>query len=396
MKNATEQDRNPAQNDVEEQQHQEIWSWGAGTDGQLATGRLQDELSPQFLRSLSVVGPPITSLSCGGAHVISVSSGGRVLAWGRGSSGQLGQGEMANSLQPKSVKALEGFFITHVSAGWNHSGFVSDNGIIFTCGDGSFGQLGHGDYKSQCSPLEVSYFRSKHVGQVAFGMRHSLVLLRGNVENRVYGFGSGKRGQLGISNDKVKSSNLPQITMGLTNLKIINISANGDHSAALCDEGNLYTWGRGFGCASDACVPRRLDATFSLNEIALGWNHALLLTREGKLFMLGGNRHGTLGDSQKTSSTNNVSEKSEESIMRIIPDHMDSKVLHIAAGAEHSALITDSGAIMTWGWGEHGQLGLGDTNDQTAPQATFAASMADGRWLKALDATVKTSAGSDC
>lgn len=24
---------------------------------------------------------------------------------------------------------------------------------------------------------------------------------------------------------------------------------------------------------------------------------------------------------------------------------------------------------MTWGWGEHGQLGLGDTNDHTAPQA---------------------------
>lgn len=23
---------------------------------------------------------------------------------------------------------------------------------------------------------------------------------------------------------------------------------------------------------------------------------------------------------------------------------------------------------MTWGWGEHGQLGLGDTKDQTAPQ----------------------------
>lgn len=24
---------------------------------------------------------------------------------------------------------------------------------------------------------------------------------------------------------------------------------------------------------------------------------------------------------------------------------------------------------MTWGWGEHGQLGLGDTNDQTGPRA---------------------------
>ncbi|KAK6160030.1 hypothetical protein DH2020_003411 [Rehmannia glutinosa] len=358
------------QEDDDEEQ-QKIWSWGAGTDGQLATGRLQDEHSPQLLRSLSAFGH-IISLSCGGAHVIAISTGGRVLTWGRGSSGQLGHGEMVNSLQPKIVKALEGFVITHVSAGWNHSGFVSDSGAIFTCGDGSFGQLGHGDFKSQCSPLEVSYFGSKHIDQVACGMRHSLVLLRDNEENQVYGFGSGKRGQLGISTDKVKSTSLPQITMGLTNLKIINISANGDHSAALSADGNLYTWGRGFGRASDACVPRRFEAAFSLNEVALGWNHALLLTREGELFMLGGDRHGVLGDSQKTSLTSDVSGKSKEGIIQIAPDLMDSKVVQIAAGAEHSALVTgkksNNGSIMTWGWGEHGQLGLGDTSDQTAPR----------------------------
>ncbi|KAL3631116.1 hypothetical protein CASFOL_024100 [Castilleja foliolosa] len=363
-----EQEQKTVDENDEDPNH-ETWSWGAGTDGQLATGMLQDEHNPQLLRSVSFVAPPITSLSCGGGHAIAIISGGRVLTWGRGSSGQLGHGEMINSLQPKLVKDFEGLVITYVSAGWNHSGFISDSGAIFTCGDGSFGQLGHGDYKSECSPKEVSYFGSKQVEQVACGMRHSLVLLRGNVENPVYGFGSGKRGQLGVSTDKVKSTSLPQITMGLTNLKIANISSNGDHSAALSDDGSLYTWGRGFGCASDEFVPRRFDAAnFSFNEVALGWNHALLLTSKGELFMLGGNRHGALSDTQKTSPMNNVTGKSEEIIARINPDHMDSKVVQIAAGAEHSALITENGTIMTWGWGEHGQLGLGDTNDQTAPR----------------------------
>lgn len=55
----------------------------------------------------------------------------------------------------------------------------------------------------------------------------------GNVENPVYGFGSGKRGQLGISTDKIKSTSLPQMTMGLENHKITSINANGDHSSAL-------------------------------------------------------------------------------------------------------------------------------------------------------------------
>lgn len=48
-----------------------------------------------------------------------------MVTWGRGSSGQLGHGETVSSSQPNIVKELEGFVITHVSAGWNHSGFVA-------------------------------------------------------------------------------------------------------------------------------------------------------------------------------------------------------------------------------------------------------------------------------
>lgn len=103
---------------------EEIWSWGAGTEGQLGTGKLQDEHKPQLIHSLSSFGP-ISHLSCGGAHVIALTNGGRVLTWGRGTSGQLGHGEMVNCLHPKSVESLEGIFIKHASAGWNHSGFVS-------------------------------------------------------------------------------------------------------------------------------------------------------------------------------------------------------------------------------------------------------------------------------
>ncbi|GMN41766.1 hypothetical protein TIFTF001_010991, partial [Ficus carica] len=138
-----------------------------------------------------------------------------------------------NSPTPKLVTLLESHFITHVSAGWNHSGFVSDKGFLFTCGDGSFGQLGHGDYGSHCSPVKVSYLVGNRVEQIACGMRHSLVLSRGDSGDRVYAFGSGKRGQLGISTDKISTVNLPKVTCGLEGAKIASIAANGDHSAAL-------------------------------------------------------------------------------------------------------------------------------------------------------------------
>lgn len=59
-----------AQRVEDEEEEQQVWSWGAGTDGQLGTGSLRDEILPQPL-SL----PSVSLLSCGGAHVIALSSG---------------------------------------------------------------------------------------------------------------------------------------------------------------------------------------------------------------------------------------------------------------------------------------------------------------------------------
>ena len=47
------------------------------------------------------------------------------MTWGRGTSGQLGHGDMVSIFKPKHVKLLESLVIIHVSAGWSHSGFIS-------------------------------------------------------------------------------------------------------------------------------------------------------------------------------------------------------------------------------------------------------------------------------
>ena len=48
-----------------------------------------------------------------------------MLTWGRGTSGQLGHGDLLSCSLPKPVEFLQDFVVTCVSAGWNHSGFVS-------------------------------------------------------------------------------------------------------------------------------------------------------------------------------------------------------------------------------------------------------------------------------
>ncbi|KAG4403142.1 hypothetical protein AAZX31_01G039700 [Glycine max] len=352
--------------DDKDESEQRVWSWGAGTEGQLGTKILQDEHFPQLLHQPSL--SSISSLACGGAHVIALTSAGKVLSWGRGNSGQLGHGlVVSNSLYPKAVTSLDGYFITHVSAGWGHSGFVSDNGCVFTCGDGSFGQLGHGDHASHCSPVKVSCFVDQHVEQVACGMRHSLVLLKDCTGNQVYGFGSGKRGQLGVSNDRVKSVNVPKVVSGFEGVEIAGIAANGDHSAAVSVDGHVYTWGRGFKGFEDARVPQCLNSSLNFTKVALGWNHALAMSGEGEVCMLGGNHLGVLSDLQNISPAKHLPLDLREVNLEKVPGLDGTKITDIATGAEHSVIVTEHGEIKTWGWGEHGQLGLGDTRDRISP-----------------------------
>ncbi|KAB2084499.1 hypothetical protein ES319_A05G338100v1 [Gossypium barbadense] len=296
-----------------EKVEEQLWSWGAGTDGQLGTLRLQDEHLPQLLNvpSLSSASS-VSMLACGGAHVVGLTSGGKVLTWGRGNSGQLGHGDMDCLLSPKIVMSLESYCITQVSAGWSHSGFVSD-------GSG----------------------------------------------NLLYGFGSGKRGQLGISIDRIKSVNAPEIIRGFDDVQIITITANADHNAALSADGELYTWGRGFGATSDFLSPQQSPSSLKFSKVALGWNHALVLSDNGEVFMLGGCHHGMLSNPEITTLSKHLS---DGAVLERVPGLDGIKVVDIAAGAEHSAIVTEEGVIKIWGWGEHGQLGLGSSRDESSPK----------------------------
>ena len=53
-------------------------------------------------------------------------------------------------------------------------------------------------------------------------------------DNSVYGFGSARRGQVGTcASRNEKSHNVPRLIDGFSDFNIVNIYANGDHSAAL-------------------------------------------------------------------------------------------------------------------------------------------------------------------
>lgn len=87
-----------------------------------------------------------------------------------------------------------------------------------------------------------------------------------------------------------------------------------------------------------------------VRSIALGGVHSTALTRSGEVFSWGYGGFGALGHSVYT----------RELLPRIINGPWNGKISHLATSGAHTAAITNSGELYTWGRDEgDGRLGLG-------------------------------------
>src|SRR5207249_1195198 len=85
----------------------------------------------------------ITAVACGNYFSLFLKNNGTVWACGFNGTGQLGDGTSGNyRTTPVQVSGLTG--IVAVAGGGDHSLFVKNNGMVWACGDNSYGQLGDG------------------------------------------------------------------------------------------------------------------------------------------------------------------------------------------------------------------------------------------------------------
>ena len=93
--------------------------------------------------------------------------------------------------------------------------------------------------------------------------------------------------------------------------------------------------------------------------MAAGMNHTLILTHQGQVLSCGDDYYGQLGRS--ATKTNPRQE------FCLLEDLSRQGVRQIAAGANHSVALTNTGIVYSWGHGKHGQLGFGYGNDYSLP-----------------------------
>lgn len=180
-----------------------VFSWGANNYGQLGTGSSSQHMDiPQPL--LSIRGIPVSQIIAGGNHCFILSMSGALFGWGRNSFGQLGVNDENDRNHPTQCKSLRQQRTVFVSCGEDHTCTLTQEGGVFTFGCGSHGQLGHDNTNNEILPRRVMDMMGTVVTQIACGRRHTLTYVPET--GRIYSFGSGSCGQLGLGNTDKKTS----------------------------------------------------------------------------------------------------------------------------------------------------------------------------------------------
>ncbi|XP_055608814.1 probable E3 ubiquitin-protein ligase HERC4 isoform X2 [Uranotaenia lowii] len=187
----------------------ELFAWGANAYGQLGLGYSNEKVPmPTLIKSLA--GIPIAFIACGGNHSFAVSKSGAIFGWGKNTFGQLGLNDLNSRQYPTQLKTLRSLGVRFISCGDDFSVFLTNEGGVFTCGAGTFGQLGHGTCGNEILPRMVLELMGSKITQVACGRRHTLAFVPSR--GKIYAFGLGGVGQLGVGASA--NFNTPQIVRG--------------------------------------------------------------------------------------------------------------------------------------------------------------------------------------
>ena len=96
--------------------------------------------------------------ACGSGHTLVVTQDGGLWACGQGRYGQLGLNDEADRhvFARVGAGAFGGARVVAAAAGDFHSAAVTEDGALWTWGDGDAGMLGHGDEERRLLPTEVA------------------------------------------------------------------------------------------------------------------------------------------------------------------------------------------------------------------------------------------------
>lgn len=129
--------------------------WGEGNNGENGDGTSTNSTMPLTVANLTT---PSFIATGGGPADLDAScaiDGGSVSCWGNGLFGRLGQGTANPSSTPIAVVGLPAVAATEVAIGYDHACAALVDGDMYCWGRGDTGQLGDGNGASSLTPVKV-------------------------------------------------------------------------------------------------------------------------------------------------------------------------------------------------------------------------------------------------
>jgi alpha-tubulin suppressor-like RCC1 family protein len=303
--------------------------------------------------------PNIKSLSVGATHTCALLINGGVKCWGENSLGELGDGTKVSRSIPESVVGLDSGVIA-IKAGYHFSCAITENEGVKCWGQDAYGSLGNGILdKSSTVPVDVMGLRKDVVAidVASFGYSACAVLKEGSVKCWGYNF----HGLLGIGTSM--DTAVPSIVQGLKN-EYADVAIGRDHICVLSKNGSVKCWGKNyFGELGDGTTINRMSPVEvmglinNVKKIDAGFQYSCILAFTGRVKCWGTNEHGVLG----------IGYSDTYSSTPVDVDRLESGILDISIGVNHSCVLTSLGGVKCWGYNSHLQLGDGTSLTRELP-----------------------------
>ncbi|CAA2980685.1 Probable E3 ubiquitin-protein ligase HERC2 [Olea europaea subsp. europaea] len=208
---------------------------------------------------------------------------------------------------------------------------------------------------------------------ISLGRKHAALVTK---QGEVFCWGEGRRGRLGHKVDI--DITCPKVVDSLVGVHVNSVACGEYQTCALTSSGEVYTWGDN--CSTDLAdehnkrslwVPHRLYGSLdclTVSHVACGEWHTAIISTSGKLFTYGDGTFGVLGHGNLQSVSH---PKEVESLKGL-------RVMTIACGSWHTAAIVEimvdpikfnnpSGKLFTWGDADKGRLGHFDQERKLCP-----------------------------
>jgi uncharacterized delta-60 repeat protein len=369
------------------------FAWGANAFGQLGLAPTASVAAPTAVPAAgALVGKTVVALAAGARHTVALCSDGTLVAWGQGTSGQLGHGATTDSATPVAVTAsgaLAGKSVVAIAAGQAHTLALCSDGTVVAWGEGSAGQLGSGFTASSAVPVAVTTtgaLAGKTVLSVAAGELHSLALCS---DGTVAAWGGNNFGQLG--NNSLVTSAVPVLVPfggALAGKTVVAVAAGGYHTLVSTADGLVAAWGRnsagqlGDSTNTDRLTPVLVATTGPLAGrtvvfLAAGAAHSLALCSDDTVLAWGDNASGQLGNNSTTASLVPVAVDGTGALAGRTP-------VALSAGAQHSLVRFADGTSAGWGFNAQSQLGVPASSPVLAPVSPGYGAIVAGSRLAAL------------